>query len=75
MPKTNADWQTTVFADQAAALRATITIPAGTRLVLVDQPQGAAYAVDDVPLLIRLTGNTHDPKYRYVFVPNSIVAV
>lgn len=35
---------------------------------------GAAYAVDDVPLLIKLTGNPHDPLYRYVFVPNSIVS-
>jgi hypothetical protein len=34
---------------------------------------GVAFAVDDIPLLIKLTGNDHDPHYRYVFVPNSIV--
>jgi hypothetical protein len=67
------DWQTTVFEAQSPMLRTTITIPAGTKLRLVDDPMGVAWAVDDVQLLIELTGNSHDPIYRYVYVPNSLV--
>lgn len=51
--------------------RYTITIPAGTRAVLVRNGMGDQWAVDDVPLLVRLTGNDHDPQYRYAWLPDS----
>ncbi len=70
---TNRDVEITVFEVQPDTARATITIPAGTRCRLVDCPQGTAWAVDDIPLLKRLTGNDHDPDYRYVFLPNDAV--
>lgn len=50
-----------------------ITVPAGTRLSSIKNGLGTDYAVDDAPLLARLTGNTHDPKYRYLFVPHDTV--
>lgn len=53
------------FADQGAAAACQVTIPAGTRAKLT----GAGWAVDDIPLLVRLTGNRHDPHYRYVWLP------
>jgi hypothetical protein len=68
---TNRDVELIPF--ENVGLRQTITIPAGTRCVAVDGPMGMAWAVGDVRLLMRLTGNTHDPKYRYVFLPNDAV--
>jgi hypothetical protein len=50
-----------------------VTIPAGTQLVAVQNGIGTEYAVSSVALLIKLTGNTHDPKYRYCFVPSDVV--
>jgi hypothetical protein len=47
-----------------------ITIPAGTRAIAVMNPSGFKWAVDDVPLLIELTGNSHDPQYRYAYLPD-----
>lgn len=54
----------------------TITIPAGTEVMLV--PKGAGlefdiWAVRSEELLIRLSGNTHDPRYRYCRVPADAV--
>lgn len=40
MPITTEDYTTTVFDAQPAAMRATITIPAGTRVKVVDDPMG-----------------------------------
>lgn len=52
-----------------------ITLPAGTRVRTV--PQGLApgyfWAVSDVRLLIQLTGNSHDPVYRWCGVPADAV--
>lgn len=67
MTTTNRD--VTLIPWENIGLKQEIMIPAGTRCVLVDGPQGCAWAVDDVPLLVKLTGNSHDPKYRYVFLP------
>jgi len=55
-----------------------ITIPAGTRVrtiesgaVRLDHPHpGYEWAVADVKLLKQLTGNDHDPVYRYLCVPS-----
>ena len=53
-----------------------ITLPTGTAVTLVkgaSGTEGDLYAVESVKLLIELTGNTHDPKYRYAFVPADAV--
>lgn len=47
-----------------------IYLPAGTQLRRVASGQ---YAVSSIPLLISLTGNDHDPKYRFLFVPLDLV--
>lgn len=55
-----------------------ITLPAGTTVTLVKEASGTEgdlYAVQSVKLLIELTGNAHDPKYRYAFVPTDAVDV
>lgn len=54
--------------EMGSAAHCRITIPAGTRAVLVEG-QGGGWAVDDIPLIVRLTGNTHDPHYRYAWLP------
>lgn len=51
-----------------------ITIPAGTEVIPVEGGMGTEWAVKSEKLLIDLTGNTHDPKYRYCFVPSDVVA-
>lgn len=49
-------------------------LPAGTKVRKVKGASGIdLYAVDSTALLIELTGNTHDPKYRYAFVPADAV--
>lgn len=48
-----------------------ITIPSGTTVI----PVGNEWAVASVALLVKLTGNTHDPKYRYCMVPSDSVEV
>jgi hypothetical protein len=52
-----------------------ITVPAGTRVRTAEQGTGLGYfwAVADVPLLIQLTGNSHDPVYRWCEVPADAV--
>jgi len=73
MNRTIQDCETPVFENVHGTLAQRITIPAGTLVELVDGPQGMFWAVADVPLLMRLTGNTHDPKYRYICVPHALV--
>lgn len=46
-----------------------ITIPAGTEAMLVPSP-GGGWVVASERLLVELTGNTHDPKYRYCWLPD-----
>lgn len=47
------------------------TVPAGTEVI---QPKGTqAWAVKSTKLLIELTGNQHDPIYRYYWVPANVV--
>jgi hypothetical protein len=53
-----------------------IDLPAGTLVRLIkgaDGILGDLYAVESQKLLIELTGNSHDPKYRYLFVPSDAV--
>lgn len=51
-----------------------IVLPAGTRVREVANGMGVIeYAIDDVALLQRLTGNSHDPVYRWLFVPGEAV--
>lgn len=53
-----------------------VTLPAGTRVMLVKGASGTKgdlYAVADAKLLVDLTGNSHDPKYRYAFVDHADV--
>ena len=53
-----------------------ITIPAGTRVRSVTDGMGFEHwTVVSKELLIRLSGNTHDPIYRYSFVPADCVKV
>jgi hypothetical protein len=56
------------LANLGAGAACRVTIPAGTRAVLVEGT-GGGWAVDDVPLLVKLTGNNHDPHYRYAWLP------
>lgn len=54
-----------------------VTLPAGTKVRLIKEASGTEgdlYAVESVKLLIELTGNAHDPHYRYAFVPTDAVA-
>lgn len=48
-----------------------VVLPAGTKVEQIGI--GGQYAVVSTKLLIELTGNTHDPKYRYAFVPEDAV--
>lgn len=55
-----------------------ITLPPGTRVHLVvgaDGVKGDLWAVSDVKLLQELTGNAHDPKYRYLWIDAAAVKV
>lgn len=54
-----------------------VTLPKGTRVRLIkgaSGTEGDLYAVESTKLLMDLTGNTHDPNYRYAFVPTDAVA-
>ncbi len=53
-----------------------VVIPKGTKVRLIKSASGTEgdlYAVESISLLMELTGNTHDPKYRYAFVPTDAV--
>jgi hypothetical protein len=43
------------------------TIPKGSVVIHVTGA-GGGFAIADAKLLERLSGNTHDPKYRYVWI-------
>lgn len=60
------------------AFGSVFTLPPGTRVHLVvgaDGIKGDLWAVSDVKLLQELTGNAHDPKYRYAWVDAAAVKV
>lgn len=57
------------LAELGRAAHCRVTIPAGTVAVLVEG-HGGGWAVASEALLMRLTGNTHDPRYRYAFLPD-----
>jgi hypothetical protein len=44
-----------------------ITLPKGTEILEV-KGTGGGFAVKDTALLVELTGNSHDPIYRYLWV-------
>jgi len=45
-----------------------IVIPRGSRVHKVD----GRWVVTSTKLLIELTGNTHDPVYRYAWLPDDV---
>lgn len=54
----------------------TFTLPAGTEIMAVCRGvdmHTPLYAVKSSALLIELSGNNHDPKYRYCFVPPELI--
>lgn len=67
-PLTTTRAVTTAFAGTA------ITLPEGTPVVELTDGRGhVCYAVKSIKLLIELTGNAHDAKHRYCFLPNDAV--
>lgn len=63
------------YPDRAAAgpMAQQIVIPVGTEVLHV-AGNGGGYAVNDTELLVKLTGNDHDPKYRYAWLPADVIA-
>lgn len=56
----------------------TFTVPKGAALIQlanVDLVKGDLWAVESEKLLADLTGNSHDPKYRYCFIPAELVDI
>lgn len=54
----------------------TFTLPAGTEIMAVCRGVDMhipLYAVKNSALLMELSGNNHDPKYRYCFVSPELV--
>lgn len=54
-----------------------ITLPEGSRALLVKGLSGLngdGFAVASIRQLVELTGNHHDPKYRYVDLPADAIA-
>lgn len=52
----------------------TFRLPKGTELIKLQNGQGFdCFAVQSEQLLISLTGNDHDPKYRYCWIPARFV--
>lgn len=49
-----------------------VVIPKGARVKFIDG-NGGGFAIEDTQLLIALTGNTHDPIYRYAWIADSEV--
>ncbi|MDQ0475255.1 hypothetical protein [Labrys wisconsinensis] len=69
--RTNRDLPMNLWGSQAV-------LPKGTLVHLVKGASGIGtegdlWAVSNTKLLMDLTGNTHDPKYRYAFVPTDAV--
>lgn len=53
-----------------------VILPKGTLVRLIKNASGTEgdlWAVSSKKLLMALTGNTHDPKYRYCWVPADAV--
>jgi hypothetical protein len=75
MPKTIREVTVRYLETQGPVAACDVTLPEGTELVLVHNGTRSEYAVADVALLKRLTGNDHDPVYRYCFVPDEVVDV
>ena len=70
MKRTNRDLRMNLWGSE-------VIIPKGTEVMLVQQADGIKgdlWAVRSEQLLMDLTGNTHDPKYRYAFVPDDYVS-
>lgn len=44
-----------------------VVIPKGERVKFVEG-NGGGFVIEDTQLLISLTGNTHDPIYRYAWI-------
>lgn len=65
MPKTNRDITMNLWGKIC-------TIPAGTRVHFV-AGTGGGWVVSSERLLIDLTGNDHDPRYRYAWIGESDV--
>jgi len=54
-----------------------ITPPAGTQALRIkgaDGLRGDLFAAAQAKVLIDLTGNTHDPKYRYCWLSSDAIA-
>lgn len=70
MFRTNSDFQTSQFKGEPW------TLPAGSRVTLVKNASGIdgdLFAAADITQLKALTGNTHDPVYRYLFLPADLI--
>lgn len=70
--RTVRDITLTAWANQGPNAACRFTLPAGSAVKRVEG-DGGGFAVESVPLLIALTGNSHDPHYRYVWVDESEV--
>ncbi len=74
--KLKADYTCKPFSNVLGDLAVRVTFPTGTRCQLIKGLIGGqqdGYVIADISLIIRLTGNAHDPKYRYVCVPDEFV--
>lgn len=63
--KTNRDIETNLWGSR-------VTIPKGTPVHFVSGI-GGGWVVSSSKLLVELTGNTHDPKYRYAWISEADV--
>lgn len=71
MYRTNKDLELTAFDFLPKALRTPFTLPAGSKVELVPQMDGLkgdGFAAGDVDQIIALTGNSHDPRHRYLAI-------
>lgn len=71
MLRTNKDIVTTQFTIGGRDPAETWTLPAGSRVVMVKGLSGTSgdgFAAADVAQLKRLSGNAHDPVYRYLVI-------
>jgi hypothetical protein len=65
MAKTNRDIEAELWGSR-------VTIPAGTPVHFI-KGAGGGWVVSSAKLLMDLTGNTHDPKYRYAWINSNDV--
>jgi len=69
MYRTNKDLEITAFECQAPAMRSKFILPAGSKAIFVralDGVKGDGFAAGDPSQIVALTGNSHDPHYRYI---------